>query len=393
MPKRKQPPEPAYKARLKELEALIHTRKPSAREPRPTSDLQEIDRLGSELYAAYPNEPDVLQVCIRYVPSVSRPAYEKFAALMVDQETIERIPYAICGFEQYYDDAWEKIVTFLEAHPELSAQLLGSVAYENVYLSARAMELLAKRIPELSHDNLADFVAGNIGIHHRVNVADFGRGNQNVQTVLNLAAIRLLDEKAPEAGHRYVIPRIFLLENVRERAADFVLSRPFNWEDCQRIIKVVPQRRKSAWDFALRHKGVSFKAWFEYAQSFERGGICVETGPGGTRSETVKLSPEEWDDLWSVCERIAPTDEELTLVATNNKHLAAKATEKLAAKKNVQALSKIVGHGNSQDARITAARTLLDSDPTEETLVGIIGNVPSLRREAGVKLVNLLPAT
>ncbi len=90
---------------------------------------QEIERLGRELLESHANEWDVLDVCMRRIPSLRRIAYDQFVATYLNPQGITKIPVMVNYIEELYEDAWQRSIAFLDAdHRDLSARVLGCFA-------------------------------------------------------------------------------------------------------------------------------------------------------------------------------------------------------------------------------------------------------------------------
>jgi len=375
---RKKEPTPVspLKAKLRELDRLVATK---------GSDQTQIEQLGGELLETYPNDSDVLNICMRGIPSLSQKAYGQLMLSRLNLEGIDTIPYIINWQEEYYEDAWARLVAFLEANgSEIYARVLGRFASEVEGFSQRAMELLEKKVPTLSHEELLAFVAGRVGYTHRTIVVNFGKGNEHITRVKTLVALRLLKEEVKGIGASGVLLPMMFLPGARQQAAEWLFSVRFTWCDCKNVVRFVPEKRRDAWEFALRHNAVSVEIWSEFVERFEISEPC--------KSEVLDHhSPEDWDHLWTVFERLEPNNRELSDVALKSRKFAHKATKKLVEKRDLENLKVILTRGASRASRTEAGQFFLANNPDEEILASIIYNAPSLRREAAQKLLDLPP--
>lgn len=358
------------KAKLKNFWELART------DPVPN---KEVQRLGKELLAEYPNDWEVVNACLVQNQPLSRTAYDLFmkTSFAKGSEGVFMIPYRLgeCEVEEYFENAYLKMVAFLDDDPDLAALGLTHFAHGISSFSQRAMALLETRIPTLTHDALIYFVM-HFGDERHPAFND-------IRHCQDVAAKRLLDERPNGVGGSGVELRMLQMPAVRAQTADYLFTHRFDEGQWENVMHFVPEKRTDAWEFAFRSNAVTFKLWYKFVKWFE----------AQERRESVPpyclLPDADWDYLWSVGERIPNVKNEgWVQIAGRSPRLCVRAAKKLVELNAVEELVRVV-HSGLKQARIVAARHLLDSTQEEYIFVAIISCVPSLRREAARKLLEI----
>jgi hypothetical protein len=339
---------------------------------------EQVQRFGKELLVAFPKESAVLGACMRQDEPLCKIAYDQFMALNLttNEDRIFAVPHKLREYavEDYYEDAYQKALAFLDNHSDLSAAVLANFAATIESLSSRAMELLETRIPTLPRERLIDFIM-HFGFDQR------GTGYNDIRRVQAIAAKRLLDERPNSIVGSGLELRMFQMPAVRAQAVDRLFKHRFERKQWENALCLVPEKRKDAWEFALRNNAVNFEVWVHFIAHFE----ASEQQNNKLRT----LSANDWDYLWSVGERIGITNDQWCKIAEGSQRFNVQATKKLVDADDLENLTIVVRCGKTQEARIEAARHLMRSNPNEAVLVKIISHVPSLRREAARKLLEL----